>query len=406
MSATVSERTSVVRMVLGILTLLVASGWLVVTLSDQSIRLNDFVQYWSAAVVHTGGGNPYDGQELLPHQRAAMGDLDQQQAIMMWIPPWSLALIAPLGLLPAKAAFLIWVVVQLTLVCVSVHWLWKVYGGPPGPGWAFAVGIGFTPTLLLLYFGQVGGLCLFGLAGFLYAHSRGRPVLAGAAAALTALKPHLLLAFGLILALDALATGRGRRALVGGLLAFGCAAGVAWVIHPGVYPMYTAALTAPSSTEVQQHPRDWPLPTFSYWVRMGIAPDQFWVQFVPVVLACGWAAAHWFRRRDNWQWADELPLLVLVSVLAAPYGAWIFDLVLLLVPVVRVAPDLIRRPGVGVPLWVTYGVINLATLGLPLLLPYFHWTGLYYFIVFAPALTVWYFVTRRMTTRVPPPAEK
>jgi len=43
-----------------------------------------------------------------------------------------------------------------------------------------------------------------------------------------------------------------------------------------------------------------------------------------------WFAWHWRKHARNWNWTEQLPLLLLVSFVTAPYGAWPFDMVLLL----------------------------------------------------------------------------
>jgi hypothetical protein len=53
--------------------------------------LRDFVEYWSAARVHAAGGNPYDGAQLLPLQRDALGEPGRTEAVMLWTPPWTLS---------------------------------------------------------------------------------------------------------------------------------------------------------------------------------------------------------------------------------------------------------------------------------------------------------------------------
>src|SRR5262249_23251799 len=58
-----------------------------------------------------------------------------------------------------------------------------------------AVGFTFFPSLMELQAEQLTPLVLFGLVGFLQLEKRGRLVWAGAAAAVLALKPHLLYLF-------------------------------------------------------------------------------------------------------------------------------------------------------------------------------------------------------------------
>jgi len=75
--------------------------------------------------------------------------------------------------------------------------------------------------------------------------------------------------------------------------------------------------------------------------------------------------AYWWARRRNWDWTVETPRLVAVSILAAPYGAWGFDLVVLLVPVVRAAARLVHaQPGRGVTTAFALGFLVLAAQGL------------------------------------------
>jgi hypothetical protein len=55
----------------------------------------------------------------------------------------------------------------------------------------------------------------------------------------------------------------------------------------------------------------------------------FWPQFVPAAVGCAWALWYFRTRRDRWSWADNGALLLLVSVLVAPY-AWFTDEAVLL----------------------------------------------------------------------------
>jgi hypothetical protein len=45
---------------------------------------------------------------------------------------------------------------------------------------------------------------------------------------------------------------------------------------------------------------------------------------VPAILGSAWALAYFWPRRHQWDWLDHGSLLVLVSLLVAPFG-WIFD---------------------------------------------------------------------------------
>src|SRR5262249_45692225 len=95
---------------------------------------------------------------------------------------------------------------------------------------------------------------------------------------------------------------------------------------------------------------------------------------------------YWVCRRRNWGWDEELPLVLLFSMLAAAYGAWPYDLVLLLVPVMQVAArPRDRRLAVGL-----HAAINGAALLLIASRVEFFW-----FVCMTLTLMLAYLVTRR-----------
>ena len=72
----------------------------------------------------------------------------------------------------------------------------RFYGNESPDGLVLtALVVAFPPTLNALGEGQISGLILLGLVGFLYFQRNGHEFLAGACAALTLVKPHLLLLF-------------------------------------------------------------------------------------------------------------------------------------------------------------------------------------------------------------------
>ncbi len=377
----------------------------------------DFIEYWSAARVHAQGGDPYDGGQLLPYQREASGEPDKTQAVMLWTPPWTLPLYLPFGLLDPRTGHLLWLAAQAAAVAVSTRLLWRVYGGPAEAGalgrraWMLAplAAAGFGPVWWLLVFGQNTGFVLLGLAGFLYLRTRGYPVAAGAAAALTAIKPHLLALFGLALLLDAVATRDGRRALLGGVGALLVASAVAVIPNPDVFREFAAALARPASQE-SPNMAGWKLPLAAYWLRVWLAPGSFRVQFVPCAVACALLVPYWWARRRTWDWAAEAPRLVFASVLLAPYGAWIFDLVVLLVPAVRAFTRVARwdRPVPVTAAAAAYLLLSLATLTVPaVVVSRLGWEhALHHFIWVAPAVLGWCLVVvARPPAAIIPPAE-
>jgi len=297
----------------------------------------DFVEYWAAARVHAAGGNPYDGDQLLPWQRHILGDPDRTEAVMLWTPPWTLPLYAPFGRLNPFLAQLLWLAAQALLLVFAVAKLSDTYGR--GRWWAgavpFAVLLTSAEVPWLFVYGQNTGFVLAGLAGFLHFRTRGLPFAAGLAGALTAVKPHLLLPFATLLLLDARSRA-GRRVLLGGVTALAAGSLLAMVPNRAIFADFAAALQAPS-TAATKSVGDWQVPLLSYHLRLAIDPTQFLWQFAPAAVACLGYAAVRIRAATPWDWPARLPLVVLVSLLTAPYGAWVFDLVLLVVPATAMA---------------------------------------------------------------------
>src|SRR5438874_63177 len=96
-------------------------------LSDPTVwPPDDFVEYWAAARLTLDGQNPYDPALLLPLQQAAGRATDE--AVMMWNPPWSLAVVLPLGLVPARVAQLLWLLANLAAVGYCGDRLWLLAG--------------------------------------------------------------------------------------------------------------------------------------------------------------------------------------------------------------------------------------------------------------------------------------
>jgi hypothetical protein len=190
-------------------------------------------------------------------------------------------------------------------------------------------------------YGQNTGFLALGLAGFLYYTRWDRPLAAGALAALTALKPHLLAGFGVLLLADALRK-RGLVALAAGVGVVAVSLAVAVTANPDVVGQFLAAARDPGPDAVALP--DWKLPVTAYWLRVRIDYDQFWIQFVPCAVACLALLAWRLRAGEAWDWARAMPAVVAVSVLTTPYGGWIFDLPVLLVPVVWCAARLARSP--------------------------------------------------------------
>jgi Glycosyltransferase family 87 len=319
----------------------------------------DFVQYWSAGRLNLHGQNPYDPELLYPLERQA-GWGNEEVAVMMWNPPWTLTLVMPLGVLPSKMAQIVWLLLHLAIVMVCARAIWLLYGGPPRRVWlAWALALGFAPTLFLLMMGQISGLLLLGLTGFLWGERHNRPWVAGASAALCAVKPHLGILFAVALALEALRSRRAFGIALRGAVVLAAAALVPLAFNPEVWSQYRDAARLPAAG-AHVPLTDWVHPTLGYELRKALPGEPFWAQFVPLGLALVALVPYWWLRRRSWNWLEELPRLTLVGALTACYGGWAFDLVVLLVPVLQAAVWLIQlgRPALSIAFGAAFVVEN------------------------------------------------
>jgi len=349
--------------------------------------MDDFVEYWAAGRLNAVGENPYDPAKLLPLQQLAGRDTDE--AIMMWNPPWTLPFVMPFGLLPARASQLLWLALSLASVVFCADWSWRFYGGSAKHRWiAWALALTFLPTLFVLQAGQIGPALLLGVVGFLHFERRGRGWLAGAATVLIAIKPHLAYLFWLALLLWSLDRRR-WTVLLGGGLAGLTAMLIALLCNPTVISQYREAMG-------QHPPEQWISPTPGAFLRVLVGGEMFYLQFVPTLAGLAWFVPHWIRRRKTWDWAEQMPLLLLVSFVTASYGAWPFDLVVLLLPIVQLAvlvQTADRRSLFALALG-AYLLIN----GLALTLNLLRFTSKW-FVWMAPALLVSYLILRTLGNR-------
>jgi Glycosyltransferase family 87 len=405
-------------------------------LNDRSIlQIDDFVEYWAAGQLNAQGKNPYDPDKLLPLERAAGRDTDE--AVMMWNPPWTLTLAMPFGLMDSRAAQLLWLALGFGLVVLGADVLWRLYGGPPESRWiSWALAFTFLPTFFVLHAGQIGTWVFAGTVLFLYFQKRGWSMLAGASTVLLAIKPHLVYLFWIALVVWGIR--RDRRMLLGSLIAGVLTTAIPLACNHGVLEQYWYELR-------HRPPAQWESPTLGTLIRLieGEASDgksRFGLTFLPAVLGVGWLLWHAWKLRgrtgtqsaplrkafvsrdaessersafhpdaessersafhpdaessersafhsQRWIWSEQMPMLLLVSFVTAAYGAWPFDLVILLPAAIHTAVAIVAfkdpvQLRLGLACWIT---INLAALTLNILKINSFW-----FIWMAPAMLAAY----------------
>jgi len=350
----------------------------------------DFVEYWASGHLLVHHADPYDVHLIAPLEQS-QGFPREIAALVMPNPPWSLPLMAPLGLLGAKTAELLWIALSLACLIASVRMVWRLHGSPKTS--LNVLGYTFAPALSCLFSGQVAIFVLFGFVLFLRLH-RTRPLLAGISLWLCMLKPHLFLPFGMVLFLWVILT-RSYRILVGTVVALGASTMIAMSLDPMVWHHYSEMMRTARVDRLS-------IPCWSIVLRQTIWPHTAAVQFLPIAVGCIWALIYFRRHRSEWNWLEDSSLLMLVSLLLAPY-TWLMDQTVLL-PALLHGIYLTRSRNLKAVLALAGAVIEIGVLlGLALLHSnFFLWTS--------PAWLVWYLLATRtsqvMSWNEPPPRDQ
>jgi len=165
---------------------------------------------------------------------------------------------------------------------------------------------------------MMGQSTLFALLGyvlFLYLH-RTRPFLAGAALWLCALKPHLLVPFGVVLLLW-IVIARAYKILAGAALTLLASCALTYLLDPSAWADYAQMMRSPGLEG------DY-IPCLVVVLRLWLRPHAMSLQYLAPLLGSVWAVGYFWPRRNQWQWQNDGNLLVLVSLFAAPYS-WVYD---------------------------------------------------------------------------------
>jgi hypothetical protein len=380
-------RTGLLRRTLGFLAL---AGVLVLLLWRVNLYLNhpqggrphDFLQVWSAGRLTLQGESPYDARRMLELQLENQSP--RKFASMMWVAPWGLLLALPIGAMSIPAAQGVWVLGQLALILGSAIVVWRLAGGRGDRLWipillVFSSGPLWWQTAI----GQYAGIMMFGIVAYLLAHRAGRPILAGLALTLIALKPHLFLLFATGLVIDALRTSTGRRVVLGGSIGLATGAAIVTLVSPDIWRQYFEAATGEGSPYAPSL-KVWFSPTIPAWIRYFVPGNAFWIQFVPAAIACLCFAVYWWRCGNPARWPAVLDWAIPVGLLLAPYGSWPSDLTLLLIPIVGLAARVDQR-GWAIPGWSRLAGVYLFT-NVSVMLMYMVYNGTAFYVWVAPML--------------------
>ena len=359
---------------------MLAFGVLILSFSmTESNALNrDYTEYWAVGHQLVHHRNPYDSADILNLLHASGSNAATHMILRN--PPTALFMTLPLGFVGVKAGAVLWTLILVGSLIASIRMIWIIQGCPSDD--LKLIGYAFPPALACLLAGQLGAILLLGITSFLY-FERSRPFLAGAALLLCSLKPHLFLPFWIGLALWIIVS-KAYRVLIGALTAMIASFAIILLLDPAIWSQYAHG-------ERGENIQSLFIPCVSVVFRLLVYRSAFWLQFVPAVVGCVWAGRYFWNRRNVWSWTKDLPLLLLVSVLVAPY-AWFTDETVLL-PAILAALYQARKAGRSLlPFASLAGVALLEVVAhVPLASGLYLWT--------APAWLAWYLIATRGTTR-------
>jgi hypothetical protein len=336
----------------------------------------DFVEYWASGQLLVHGRNPYDATEILGLERSAGYTL--QKAQIGASPPTIFAFEAPLGFLGAKIGMILWTTLLTACLVASIYLLWIQFGRRSG--YLHLLCFCCASSVFCLMAGQIGIFLLLTIALFLYLH-KSNPFLSGAVLAVLSLKPHLFLPFGTILVLWSI-HGRRYRILVGFASAIVAACALIFCIDAHAWSQYLQMMRIAKLS-------DYPVFTLSRTFRILLNRELAWLQYVPVVAGMGWTAWYFWRSRRHWNWMRHGLLVLIVSVVCAPYS-WHTDETIL-IPAIMAGLYRSQETNRSLLPFALIAGAEFAELfnGFWMNTPYYLWTG--------PAWMAWFLYATRKT---------
>jgi hypothetical protein len=273
---------------------------------------SDYIAFWATGQQLVHHANPYDGDAMMRIEHSA-GHPDMYGVMLMRNPPWALPLAFPLGFIGLRVGLLLWSLALIACLIVSVRILWRMHGRPSAPlHW---LGYSFLPAPLCVIMGQTSLFALLGYVLFLDLHGR-RPFLAGICLWLCALKPHLFLPIGIVL-LAWILVSRSYKILAGAAVAIAASCAITFWIDSAAWSDYAQMMR---TTGIE---RDH-IPCLSVALRFWLSPQTVWLAWLPAAMGSAWALGYFWSRRHAWDWMNDGSLLMLVSLLLAPYS-WVYD---------------------------------------------------------------------------------
>jgi hypothetical protein len=364
-----------IAIVTGLMLAYTAIFFCILPLAGNLAGSRDYVVYWATGQQLIHHANPYDTEAMTRIERS-VGLSYQLKVGFMRNPPWALPLVLPLGLIGVRIGALLWSLALFICLAISVRMLWLML--PRCKTYLTWLAVIFTPALLCVTMGQTSLFALLGYVLFLRFHAT-RPLMAGMSLWLCALKPHLFLPFGVVLLAWVLVT-KSYKLLAGAAMALAASCAAILLIYPAAWVGY-AQMMRTYGIEKEF------IPCLSIAMRLWISPQATGLQYLLTILGSAWALGYFWTRRDRWDWMQHGGLLLLVSLVTAPY-CWLFDQALAIPALLQGA--YITRSRILLIVFVLTSLLIQIELGCGVIVQsaFYLWT--------APAWLVWYLCAVRL----------
>ena len=285
-------------------------------------RILDFVSYWASGCLLLSGENPYSAESILRVQQSVGWTKDEP--LVMYNPPWTLTFILPFCAGDYFAGKLMWMIFLLGLLFISNHVLWTHYHGSEDNRVLSLIAlVSFTPVYLMVSKGQIVPLILAGLVGFLYCQRKSKWWTAAFFTIFLTIKPQLTYLFWISLLLWIIHDKKWvfLSALASINLILMC---LPLFFQAHIYWDYVAHMTSSSSAYL------WATPVLGTHLRLIFGGENHWLQFLPAVISIVWMVYYYEKRKLDWDWSRELPIILFVSLISTSYS-WVNDYVLMLI---------------------------------------------------------------------------
>ena len=338
----------------------------VVPFAGKIAASRDFVCFWATGQQLLHHANPYDAAAMKQIEQSA-GLAKGYGVLFMRNPPYALPIVLALGLVGLRIGAFIWSLAIFACLLASVLILWRMHGKPKNHlHW---IGLSFGPALLCAIMGQTTGFALLGYVLFLSLH-RTRPFLAGMALWLCTLKPHLFIPFAAVL-LVWIVFSRSFKILLGTIFALAASCAIVYLLNPNAWTQYAQMMR---SAGLQSEY----VPCLVVALRLWLWPAAAWLQYLAPLLGSVWALAYFWPRRNAWDWEKYGNLLVLVSLLAAPYS-WVYDGGLAIPALMQGIYRTRSRPLLLILTAASLAILVELVSGIPIISPLFLWTAPFWF---------------------------